>query len=68
MAKRAGITARRYDVLLLLAEGLTNEEIGAVLYIGTETVKTHVIEIRRALRAKTRAHAVAEAFRRDLLL
>jgi len=66
-AARLGITPRRYEVLQLIAEGLTNREIGERLYITEETVKSHVKVIRAALGANHKAHLVAEAFRRDLL-
>lgn len=36
------LTQRERDVLDLLAQGHTNAEIGATLYVGAETIKTHV--------------------------
>ncbi|BAL87334.1 hypothetical protein AMIS_21140 [Actinoplanes missouriensis 431] len=61
------LTAREVQVLRLVAAGSTNIEIGRHLYIGSETVRTHVKRIMRKLGARDRAHAVANAFRAGLL-
>ena len=58
------LTARELDVLRLIAEGLTNEEISGRLFLSTETVKVHVRNLLARLRARSRAHAVAIALRR----
>src|SRR5690606_13593130 len=51
------LTRRQRDVLELLAKGLTNEEIGAVLGIGAATVKTHVRGIFTTLGVENRTEA-----------
>ena len=61
------LTAREVDVLRLLAEGLTHEEIGARLGISSETVRTHMRKACNRLGAKTRTQAVALALRRGLM-
>jgi DNA-binding NarL/FixJ family response regulator len=61
------LTAREYEVLLLVADGRTAEQIGHRLGIAADTVRTHVCHILRKLNARDRAHAVAVAFRRSLL-
>lgn len=61
------LTARERDVLRLLSEGLTNEEIGGRLYISAETVRTHVGKAMRKLEADSRTHAVAIALRRSII-
>jgi DNA-binding NarL/FixJ family response regulator len=54
---------RQLEVLQLLLDGHTNREISAKLFVGDETIKTHVTAIMRALKAKTRTQAAAEAAR-----
>ncbi len=60
-------TARELEVLALLAEGLTNREIAARLFLSPKTVDIHVSRLRRKLDAHTRGEAVAVARRRGLL-
>src|SRR5262249_45580863 len=43
------LTAREHDILRLIAEGLSNAEIGQQLYISETTVKTHVTHILQKL-------------------
>ena len=54
---------RQLEVLQLLLDGCTNREIGARLFVGDETIKTHVTNIMRAFNAKTRTQAATEATR-----
>jgi DNA-binding NarL/FixJ family response regulator len=57
------LTQRERDVLRLLADGLSNEEIGKRLFISAETVRTHVRKAMDKLDADTRTQAVARALR-----
>ena len=57
------LTLRELDVLALIAEGLTDKEIGVRLGIGKQTVMTHVKRILRKTGTVSRAHAVAQGFR-----
>lgn len=57
-----GLTAREAEVLALIAAGLSNEEIGAQLYLGRATVKTHVNRIFAKTGVRDRAQAVRYAF------
>jgi DNA-binding NarL/FixJ family response regulator len=61
------LTQRERDVLRLLADGLTNEEIGAQLFISPETVRTHIRKAMAKLEADTRTQAVATALRQSLI-
>jgi DNA-binding NarL/FixJ family response regulator len=60
-------TAREIEVLQLIAEGLVNRDIGKMLFLSEETVKSHVRHLLAKLQARSRAHAVAIGFRRGLL-
>lgn len=62
-----GLTPRELDVLALLAEGLSHEQIGRRLEIGAETVRTHARKAADRLDARTRTQAVAKAIRLRLI-
>ena len=58
-----GLTPRELDVLRLVAEGLSNGQIGARLYITTKTVSVHVSNILAKLGVSSRTEAAAVAHR-----
>lgn len=58
------LTPRQYQVLQLMAEGLSNADIGTRLGLNLSTVKSHVTGILRALNVINRTQAVL-AYRRD---
>jgi LuxR family transcriptional regulator, maltose regulon positive regulatory protein len=60
------LTAREREVLELIAEGLSNREIAARLFIATSTVKGYVHSLLRKLEADSRTKAISRA--RDLHL
>lgn len=61
------LTQREREVLRLLADGLTNDEMGKRLFISPETVRTHVRKAMAKLDADTRTQAVATALRQSLI-
>ncbi len=62
-AKTAVLTDREREVLLLVAEGLTNAEIADAIGVSRATVKTHLDHVFVKTRTVHRAAAVAHAFR-----
>jgi DNA-binding CsgD family transcriptional regulator len=54
----AGLTARENEVLLLLAKGMNRDEIAAKLFISPETVKMHIKNIYKKLKAKNKVDAL----------
>jgi LuxR family transcriptional regulator, maltose regulon positive regulatory protein len=63
---RLGLTARELEVLQLVAEGLTNQEISDRLYISLNTVKSHVKKILTQLCVENRTQAAAKAHELNL--
>jgi DNA-binding NarL/FixJ family response regulator len=61
------LTAQQQRVLELIARGLSNKEIGIELHISDHTVKTHVTQLLRKLRARDRAHAAVIALREGIV-
>jgi DNA-binding NarL/FixJ family response regulator len=63
----SGITDRERDVLLLVAEGLSNTEISERLHISRATTKTHVARLLTKLDARNRIQLVILAYRSGLV-
>ncbi len=61
------LTEREMEILLLLARGLTNQEIADRLFIALKTVKTHVSNILAKLEVHDRTQAVIYAFQHKLI-
>ncbi|MFD8495318.1 response regulator [Amycolatopsis sp. NPDC059657] len=59
---RANLTEREQEVLRLVASGLSNGEIASTLFLGVQTVKTHVGNVLAKLGARDRTQAVIKAY------
>ncbi|MFI7319036.1 response regulator [Streptomyces venezuelae] len=62
-----GLTARETEVLVLIAEGMSNHEIARALHVSTATVKTHINNLFAKASLKDRAQAVRYAYRHGLI-
>jgi DNA-binding NarL/FixJ family response regulator len=61
------LTQREREILQLLADGMSNADVAARLFISQETVKSHVRHILAKLEADTRTQAVAIALREAMI-
>lgn len=61
------LTEREMEVLKLISEGKTNQEIADELFIALKTVKTHVSNILSKLQVQDRTQAVIYAFRHSIV-
>ncbi|MBV9163690.1 MAG: response regulator transcription factor [Pseudonocardiales bacterium] len=63
----AQLTPRETDVLSLLAQGMSNAEVATALFVSVATVRSHVHHILRKLAVRSRAEAVAHAYKTGLI-
>ncbi|MBQ1044418.1 MULTISPECIES: response regulator [unclassified Micromonospora] len=66
-SEAGALTDREKQVLQLVANGNSNRDAAAALFIGEASIKTHLQHIYDKLGARDRASAVAEGYRRRLL-
>jgi DNA-binding CsgD family transcriptional regulator len=64
---KLGISKRELEVLQLIAEGLSNQEIAARLFVSLNTVKTHSSRIFEKLDVKRRTQAIEKAKRLGII-
>lgn len=62
-----GLTSRELEVLKLIADGLSNKEIGQALVISVSTVKFHLTNILEKMGVNTRSEAIVLAAKDGLL-
>ena len=61
--RQPSLSNREREIMSLLAEGLTGEEVADRLFLSAETIKTHVRNAMNKLEARNRVHAIAIALR-----
>ena len=66
-ANRFGLTGREIEVLKLIADGYTNNEISVMLFISPHTVKSHMINIFNKLSVNDRTQAAVLATRNRII-
>lgn len=64
---KLGLSKREMEVLQLIAEGLSNQEIAARLFVSLNTIKTHSSRIFEKLDVKRRTQAIEKAKRLNLI-
>lgn len=62
------LSAREHEVLALLADGRSQQDIASTLFISPKTVATHIQHVLTKLSVHSRAQAVAAAFSRGLIV
>lgn len=62
----SNLTRREYEVIVFIAEGLNNKEIGDRLYISEKTVKNHVSNIFKKIGVNDRTQAAIYAFKNNI--
>jgi DNA-binding NarL/FixJ family response regulator len=67
VAELEALTAREREVVLLVAKGLSNLEVGEQLFLSEATVKTHLTSILRKLSLRDRTQLVVLAYERGLV-
>jgi DNA-binding CsgD family transcriptional regulator len=61
------LTERELQVLMMVADGYSNDEMATECFLAVNTIKTHVTHVKQKLEAKNKAHAVAIAYHHGIL-
>lgn len=64
--REGNLTKREYEILMLIAEGLNNREIGESLFISEKTVKNHVSNIFKKINVSDRTQAAIYAYKNNI--
>lgn len=65
--ERLGLSKREMEVLILMAQGCSNQEIAGKLYLSLHTIKTHVSRIFEKMNVKRRTQAIERAQKTGLI-
>lgn len=65
--KQLSISKREHEVLMLMAQGLSNQEVADKLFVSLNTVKTHSSKLFEKLNVQRRTQAVQEAKKLGLI-
>lgn len=65
--KQKSLSKREREIMDLLAQGLTGEQVAEHLVLSPETIKTHIRNAMNKLEANTRVHAIAIALREGFI-
>ena len=65
--EKLNISKREHEILLLVAQGMSNQEIADTTFVSINTVKTHVSNLLLKLDAKRRAQAIQKARELNLI-
>jgi len=65
--KELGITQREHEILALIAQGLSNREIGEKLFVSENTVKTHSSRLFEKMSVSRRVQAIQRGKELDLI-
>ena len=61
------LSERELEVLKLVADGLSNKEVGAALHLAASTVRDHMQSVMRKMNARSRTGAAVAGVRQGLL-
>lgn len=67
MLEELGISKREYEVLQLIAKGMTNKQVADVLFVSENTIKTHIANLFAKLDVNRRTQAVQRAKELNIL-
>jgi NarL family two-component system response regulator LiaR len=65
--EKLGISKRELEVLQLIADGLSNQEIASQLFVSLNTVKTHSSNLFYKMEVKSRTQAIDKAKRLKII-
>lgn len=66
--KKLNLTSREYEILQLIARGMSNNDISENIFLSLSTVKTHVSNLLMKLEVKSRTQAIEKAKRLKIIL